>query len=307
MGQDNLKWDSEPFVSVVVLTLNQTDITCDFLDSTNSLDYYNYEILICDMGSTVDPTSQIDIGNYRNTRVVRSEKNLGCAGGRNWGVRQAKGEFVFIVDNDTIVTPNLIRVLLEPFSYESKIAVVCPKIRYYDNPDVIQYAGFHPINPYTGRNSAVGSNKKDNGDYDIPSFTFSSHGCASMIRKCVFNEVGYFPEKFFFYYEEMDWSARLKRKNYEIYFQPTGLIFHKQSQTLGKQSPKKLYYMTRNRILYMRRNTVPGQFIIFALFFTLFSVPKNCYNFISKGQFNHLLSFFKGIFWNLTTSKYSVE
>jgi GT2 family glycosyltransferase len=296
----------DPLVSIVVLNCNQTDVTCEFLESTRKFTYNNYELLICDMGSEIDPTSQINAGNYPKTKVLRSETNLGCAGGRNWGVNQANGEFVFLVDNDTIVTPNLIEALLEPFYEHPEVAVVCPKIRFYHNPEVIQYAGFKPINPFTGRNAAVGSNQPDKGQHDQPNFTFSSHGCASMIRKEIFKKAGFFPEKFFFYYEEMDWSARVQRAGYKIYYQPKGLIFHKQSMTLGLRSPKKLYYLTRNRILYMRRNTGFFHFLVFSFFFFFISIPKAIFTHAIKGQYRHLTSFLKGIIWNLTTSKHSV-
>jgi GT2 family glycosyltransferase len=300
-----MNMQDNPLVSIIVLNCNQTDVTCEFLESTRKLTYKNYELLICDMGSDVDPTEQINAGNYPNTKVLRSEVNLGCAGGRNWGVRQAKGDFLFLVDNDTIVTPNLINALLEPF-VDEEVAVACPKIRFYHKPEVIQYAGFKAINPFTGRNAAVGSLQVDDGQHDQPNFTFSSHGCASMIRKSIFEKAGFFPEKFFFYYEEMDWSARVQKAGYKIYYQPKGLIFHKQSMTLGLQSPKKLYYLTRNRILYMRRNTNFFQFLVFSCFFTFVSMPKAILTYLFKGQKEHLKSFMKGVAWNLTTSKHSV-
>lgn len=301
-----MELNTDPLVSIIVLNLNQTDTTCEFLESTRRLNFKNYELLVCDMGSEVDPTEKINSGNYPNTRVLRAETNLGCAGGRNWGVRQARGKYLFLVDNDTIVTPDLIDALLEPFFENPEVAVACPKIRFYHNPEVIQYAGFNAINPFTGRNSAVGSNQVDKGQYDQPNFTFSSHGCASMIKKEVFDKAGFFPEKFFFYYEEMDWSARVQKAGYKIFYQPKGLIFHKQSMTLGLQSPKKLYYLTRNRILYMRRNTRFYQFLVFSCFFTFVSLPKSVFTHLVKGQYQHLKSFVKGVLWNLTTSKHSV-
>src|SRR3981081_1355021 len=110
-----------PLVSIITLTWNQTDITCQFLESTRQFIYKNYEIIVCDMGSAIDPTSQIERGRYPNTRVVRSEKNLGFTGGNNWGIRQSKGDFVFIVNNDTEVTPDLLTVLLEPFYLDPSI------------------------------------------------------------------------------------------------------------------------------------------------------------------------------------------
>src|ERR1700754_3200133 len=153
----------QPLISIVTLTWNQTEVTCQFLESTRNLTYKNYEILVCDMGSEVDPTERINAANYPNTRVLRSEKNLGFTGGNNWGMRQAKGEYMFIVNNDTEVTPTLLNDLLEPFYNDPSIGVTCPKIRYYEQPSVIQYAGFTPMDPFFGRSTEVGNKEEDKG------------------------------------------------------------------------------------------------------------------------------------------------
>src|SRR5580698_1960675 len=129
-----------PFISIVTLTWNQTDVTCEFLESTRQFTYPNYEILVCDMGSREDPTARINAANYPNTRVLRSEENLGFTGGNNWGMKQAKGDLVFIVNNDTEVCPDLLDKLIKPFLEDPAIGVTCPKIRYYHKKDTIQYA-----------------------------------------------------------------------------------------------------------------------------------------------------------------------
>ena len=294
-----------PLVSIVTLNWNQTKVTCEFLESTRKLQYKNYEILVCDMGSDVDPTEEVNAGNYPNTKVLRSEKNLGFTGGNNWGMRQAKGDYVFIVNNDTEVTPELLTVLLEPFYEDPTIGVTCPKIRFFSHPDTIQYAGFNEIDLYTGRVTAVGSKEKDNGQHDTPGYTHGAHGCAMLVKKDVIDKVGMFPETFFIYYEEWDWSSRIIKAGYHIYYQPKGLIYHKESITMGKQSAIKVYYHTRNRILYMRRNTSFGQLFVFMSFFLLFSAPKAILTYTFKRQFQHLKSFVKGMTWNLKTSKYS--
>lgn len=297
--------ESFPLISIITLTWNQTAVTCAFLESTRSLTYKNYEILVCDMGSDTDPTEEIKAKNYPNTRVLRSAENLGFTGGNNWGIRQSKGDYVFIVNNDTEVTPGLLDALLQPFHQDAKIGVTCPKIRYYSHPDIIQYAGFNPINVYTGRTTSVGNKERDNGQYDAPGYTHGAHGCAMMVKRDVITKVGMFPEKFFIYYEEWDWSARILKAGFKIYYQAKGLIFHKESVTMGKQSAVKVYYHTRNRILYMRRNTNALQFSVFITFFILFTAPKAALKFAANRQFGHLRSFVKGTVWNVTTSKYS--
>lgn len=295
----------EPLISIVTLNWNQVDITCEFLESTRSFTYKNYEILVCDMGSDVDPTDRINAGNYPNTRVLRSEKNLGFSGGNNWGMRHLKGDYIFIVNNDTEVTPSLLEDLLEPFYEDPSIGVTCPKIRFHHNPEVIQYAGFHQMNFLTGRTTAVGTLEQDKGQHDVPGFTHGAHACAMLVKREVIEKVGMFPEKFFIYYEEWDWSSRIIRAGYKIYYQAKGLIFHKESMTMGKKSAIKVYFHTRNRILYMRRNTNFFQFFVFISFFTFFTAPKSIVTFAAKKQFGHLKSFIKGATWNLTASRHS--
>jgi GT2 family glycosyltransferase len=294
-----------PKISIVTLNWNQTEVTCQFLESTRALIYPNYEILVCDMGSSVDPTSRIQSGQYPYVRVLRSETNLGFTGGNNWGMRQADGDYVFIVNNDTELTPDLLNKLLEPFFADKKIGVTSPKIRFYHNKDIIQYAGFTAINVFTGRNGAVGSLEYDKGQHDVSGTTHAAHGCAMLVSREVIQNVGMFPEKFFIYYEELDWSARILRAGYKIWYVGDALIYHKESITMGKKSAIKVYYHTRNRILYMRRNTNVLQFSVFLLFFVFVAAPKSIIQFLYHKQYDHLKSFLKGVYWNLTTSSYS--
>jgi len=273
-----------PLISIVTLTWNQTDVTCEFLESTRYLTYPNYEILVCDMGSREDPSTRIHAANYPNTRVLRSEKNLGFTGGNNWGMQQAAGEYIFIVNNDTEVPPDLLDKLMEPFRKDPAIGVTCPKIRFYNKKEIIQYAGFNPINVYTGRTTAVGNLEEDKGQHDASGITYGAHGCAMLVSREVIDKVGMFPEKFFIYYEEWDWSARILKAGYKIWYAGDALIYHKESITMGKKSAIKVYYHTRNRILYMRRNTNFLQLSVFTLFFVFVAAPIPTFKIIFKGD-----------------------
>ncbi len=297
--------DKEPMVSIITLNYNQAAVTADFLESSKSLGYHNYEILVCDMASSVNPATIFKAPDFPNTRLLFSEKNLGFAGGNNWGMHQAKGDFFFIVNNDTELTRGIIQLLLRPFFQNPEIGVVCPKIKYFDDRRIIQYAGFRPMNPYTGRTSAIGNLEPDNGQYDISGITFGAHGCAMMIKKEVVEKTGMFPEKFFLYYEEWDWSARIQDAGYLIWYQSEATIYHKESLTVGKENPLKAYYHVRNRILYMRRNSTPFQLVIFSIFFTFLSMPKAILTYLKNHQIVQLKWFLKGVWFNLTHSSHS--
>jgi GT2 family glycosyltransferase len=297
-----LEAGSQPLVSIITLNYNQAAVTNYFLESSKRLLYTNFEILVCDMASVEDPATFIEIAKYPKTKLLLSKVNLGFAGGNNWGIRQAKGEYLFIVNNDTELTPDIIDLLLLPFYQNPVIGVVCPKIKYFEYPHLIQYAGFQKMNPLTGRTFSIGDREPDNGQYDASGITFGAHGCAMMVKRAVIEKTGMFPEKFFLYYEEWDLSARIQRAGYLIWYQPEAVIYHKESMTVGKNNPIRAYYLTRNRILYMRRNYGPFQLLTFSLFFTLFTIPKMLITYPLKGQWKELKWFFKAIGYNLTHS-----
>jgi GT2 family glycosyltransferase len=291
--------DQHPLVSIITLNYNQALVTKAFLESSKNLLYKNYELLVCDMASTLNPAAIFNPADYSSTRLLISDKNLGFAGGNNWGMRQAKGEFIFIVNNDTELTPDIIELLLSPFHQNPAIGVVCPKIKYFDDRRIIQYAGFRPMNPFTGRTTSIGDMEPDRGQYDIPGETYGAHGCAMMVKKEVIEKTGMFPEKFFLYYEEWDWSARIQKAGYLIWYQPEATIYHKESMTVGRENPVKAYYHSRNRILYMRRNSNTFRLFVFFLFFTFFSLPKAVFTFLIHGQMIQLKWFLKGVGYNL--------
>jgi GT2 family glycosyltransferase len=294
-----------PLVSVVTLNYNQAGVTKEFLESFRAVTYPNYEILVCDMASHEDVSKVINIADYPHAQLLRSSENLGFSGGNNWGISKSKGDFIFIVNNDTEVTADIIDKLLKPFLADASIGVTCPKIRFWHQPGVIQYAGFNPMNHFTGRTSTVGELQQDHGQFDTAGPTHGAHGCAMLVKREVIDKVGMFPQKFFLYYEEWDWSARIQKAGYKIWYTPDALIYHKESMSVGKTNPMKVYYHTRNRILYMRRNTNFFQLAAFSLFFIFFTFPKSVLQFAFKKQFLQLRYFIKGALWNLYSSSYS--
>jgi GT2 family glycosyltransferase len=295
-----------PLVSIITLNYNQAAVTKEFLESSRNLTYPNYEILVCDMASFTDPETVFNPRDYPRTTLLKSPKNLGFAGGNNWAMRQGKGDYFFIVNNDTELTPDLLTQLLAPFSQDPAIGVTCPKIKYFAQPDTIQYAGFNPMNPVTGRTSTVGDLQKDHGQYDTSGSTFGAHGCAMMVKRSVIEKTGMFPEKFFLYYEEWDWSARIRKAGFVIWYTAGATIYHKESMSVGKENPMKAYYHTRNRILYMRRNSSPLQLAGFSAFFAFVAMPKAIAGYVLHRQFPQLRNFLKGVGYNLSHSSSSV-
>ena len=286
-----------PLISIVTLTWNTTEVTCDFLRSLNEHGTYrNLEVIVVDNGSKEDPTPVFK-AIYPDVKVILNGRNLGFTGGNNVGIRAAKGDFLFIVNNDTEVTPGLLEGLLEIFAQYPDAGIVSPKFHYFFHKGTIEYAGYNTVNIFTGRNGRIGCREQDQGQYNEVKVTNYAHGGGMMVPRKIIDEVGGLPEDFFIYYEEFDWCDQIKRKGYKVYYQPKSLIYHKESMTTGKSSPFKTFYHTKNRIYYMRRNAPRVGLLVFYAYFTFITIPKNTLTFLIKGKKAHLRSFWKGILW----------
>jgi GT2 family glycosyltransferase len=292
--------ENYPLISLITVNYNQAEVTCDMLESTRQLTYPNFEIIVVDNGSIEDPTDRILDRNFPHVRVIVSPNNLGFSGGNNLGLEYAKGDYFFLLNNDTIVTANLLETLLEPFRQDATIGVVCPKIRYYDQPDVIQFAGYHPLSEYTGRTWAIGLNETDKGQYNKPGPTYFAHGAAMMVSRAVLERAGSLDNSFFLYYEELDWSARIRRAGFQIYYQPDALIFHRESMSVGKMNPMKVYYHTRNRLWFMRRNVTGLSLIVFYMYYFSIAIPKALLVHTVRWQPAYLKAIKDAVIWNLT-------
>ena len=295
-----------PLISIITINYNGLDDTCAMLKSLEALTYPNFEIIVVDNGSTHDP-SEIISSQFPEVTMVRSEKNLGFTGGNNLGIKLANGNYYFLLNNDTIIySTDLLEELITPLLEKKEVGMSSPKIRYHDHPDIIQFAGYEKINPVTGRNKQIGDREIDKGQYDSPCYTHYAMGAALMVKREVIDQIGLMHDLFFLCYEELDWSSQAVKSGFKIFFQPKAIIYHKESMSLGKVSAVKTYYNTRNRILFMRRNSSVIERFLFYCYCTLFTIPKNTASFLLKGQFQYLRAFFCVILWNLShTNLYS--
>ena len=211
------------------------------------------EVIVVDNASKQDEASLIAT-HYPQVKVIRSQQNLGFSGGNNLGIREAKGKYILLINNDTYIKDFNFDALINRLESSDKIGIVCPKLRFAWGNNPIQFAGYTPLTKVTVRNQAIGFGEEDHGQYDTAHSTPYAHGAAMLIKRETINKVGLMPECFFLYYEELDWSMMFTRAGYEIWYDPACTVYHKESQTTGQNSPLRTYYITRNRLLLVKRN-----------------------------------------------------
>lgn len=293
--------NEKPIVSIITINYNQSAVTNALLESLNKVKSPSFEVIVVDNASGNEDHKNINT-SYPFVKLVLSKTNLGFAGGNNLGYQYASGDYILLLNNDTEVDPDFMLPMVELLQNDAKIGAVSPKIRYFDHPDIIQYAGFSPMNMLTLRMHAWGFKEQDRGQHDTRKRTDFAHGCAMMIPRRVINDVGAMCEDYFLYYEEHDWSKRIRDAGYIIMYEPASLVLHKESISIRKDSPLKTYYLNRNRILFMRRNLKGVSRLVPTLYLVFISIPKNLLGFLLSGKKEHLTAYWKAITWHFKHS-----
>ena len=231
------------------------------------------EVIIVDNASKNQEAETI-AQRYPKVKVIRSNQNIGFSGGNNKGIKAAQGKYLFLVNNDTVFKDFNTKPLIDRMESSPEIGIVCPKIRFAWGNYPIQFTGYTPLSKITVRNHAIGFGDDDHGQYEKAHPTPYAHGAAMLIRRDAIEKVGLMPECFFLYYEEIDWSMMFTRAGYDIWYEPQCTVYHKESQTTGQNSPLRTYYLTRNRLLLVRRN--PQEFNIALAHLYLMGIVAPC-------------------------------
>lgn len=297
MNQDKEK--SFPLVSIVTVNYNQSGVTCEFLDSVLNMTYPNIEVFVVDNDSPKDNPDSIKL-KYPWITLLKTSKNLGFAGGNNVALPHCKGKYVLFINNDTEVESGFLEPLVRLLESDNQIGMVSPRIQYFHTKNVLQFAGFTPFNMITIRNFAIGFGQTDNGQYNDTRETGSIFGAAMLVPMRVIQEVGMMADVFFLYYEEHDWAAHIKRAGYKIFYCGESMVLHKESISTVKNSPFQIFYLTRGRILFARRNTTGIKKILSFLYLNLITTPKITLVYLMQMRFDLVWAYWRAVIWNFT-------
>ena len=287
-----------PLVSVITVNYNGSEDTMELIESLSRISYPNIEIIVIDNCSKEDNPKLIR-ERYPSVVLYESNINMGFAGGNNLGIMRARGEYVLLLNNDTIVDRGFLEPLVEKMESDHKIGAVSSKLRFYYDRSVIQFAGYTPFDHRTMRNTAIGYREKDKGQYDRDSETAFPHGAAMMVRMQVIREIGIMSYIFFLYYEEADWGYRIRRAGYTMWYVHNSLVYHKESVSVGKLSDSKVYYRNRNRIVFLRRNVGGKDFYLGLLYQLAVAIPRNALGYLAKGRIKYFHAYLRAIGWHL--------
>ena len=287
-------------LSIITINYNGLKDTCELIDS---IPFNNHlEVIVVDNASQRKEEADTISKRFPQVKVIKSEKNLGFAGGNNLGIKAAQGKYLFIINNDTIFKEFNVQALIDRLESSPEIAIVCPKIRFAWGSHPIQFTGYTSLSKITVRNQSIGFGEEDHGKYDTAHPTPYAHGAAMLIKREAIDKVGLMPECFFLYYEELDWSMMFTRAGFEIWYDPACTVYHKESQATGQKSPLRTHYIVRNRLLLVKRNWCGiTKYLSYAYLFGIVGLRDICKNAIT-GKWDMLKATLRGICDFLTFS-----
>jgi len=271
-----------PGVTIVVLNWNGLTDTLACLESLSHLDYPSYEVVVVDNGSSDGSAAQIRSRFLREgslVTLIENDENMGFTGGNNIGLRRAleggrgalsdestarrlldePAAYALLLNNDTEVAPDFLRLLVEAAEADPSVGVAGPTIYYYDRPRVIWSIGGE-IDQRRGRTRMSGLDMRDDGQFgqEVQDVDFVT-GCAMLVRREAMENVGLLDERFFAYYEEAEWCVRMRQAGWRVVHVPRAHVWHKISPSARADSPLVHYYMTRNRLLFLRVTGAGGR------------------------------------------------
>ena len=290
----------KPHVTIVILNWNRKADTLECLDSLARMDYPSFSTVVVDNGSTDGSPDAFERWSRDNLAVtlIRNAENRGFVRGSNQGMRHALStdtDYVFLLNNDTVVEPDALSLLVAAAERSGDTGMVGPKIYQYGKDNVLDSAGTRTI-PWLAQGFLIGHGEVDQGQYDHPGEMPYVTGTALLVKRAVLEEVGPMDEDYFCYFDDFDWGLKARKAGYRLLLVPKAVIHHKGSRTAGFNSPFYMHHMVRSRVLFARKH-VP--FLLFLLAFLpylfLYRYLRPAFSLLVHRKWSHLRSLHRGI------------
>lgn len=281
-----------PLVSIIIVNWNAGKYLEKCVSSLLNQNYENFEIILVDNAST-DNSVELVEKKFPQIRIIKNKTNLGFAEGNNIGIQNSKGDLIALLNPDVIVDNDWLWKLVEKIQSSDKIGGVTGKMYYLGDKfgKNAVFCTWSKINVYTARPFNF---TDDESSSKVDYLT----GAAMVVKREVIDKVGLLDPEYFLYFEETDWCARMIRAGYDLVYVPEAIVWHEVSSTVS-DSPKKIYYMERNRIRFVIKNFDTSYLIAF---FFLFCVEMIfiCLHDIKKGDLLRSNIRWKATKWNFS-------
>jgi len=253
-----------PSVSVVIPSWNLKEDLVECLDSLGTSSFEHVEIIVVDNGS-IDGTSEAVAARYGGTvEIIRCQQNLGFGRAANRGIQSALSrgtDYVLILNNDTIVHPEMIKHLVSAFEQSPRAGIVSPAIYYAGDQQRVWATGqrrwLGPIITRRIQTAFPGL---------VPVRVDYVTGCAMLVKRDVFSAIGTFDPGYRMYFEDADFCQRAAAAGFEVWFAPRAQVLHKVSQSTRRFVPRRVYDQSRGRVIFLNRHTTRAMKVLANLY-----------------------------------------
>lgn len=271
----------DPKVVVVILNWNRKEVLLECIQSVFSMVYANFHVIVVDNHSH-DGSAEAVQAQYPEITVVENDKNYGAIEGKNIGLRKAvaqHADYIFALDNDLIADPDCLTELVNVCEGDPAVGIAAAKIYDLDHPDIILAAGTK-IDYTQNIVRQYGKGEKDVGQYETVAEVDAVGAGHMLVRRTVFEKVGYLDTLFIGYgYEDVDFGVETRKAGFKVLYCPTAKVWHRPHTGIGHYSFQKKYLEARNAICFMKKHARWHQWLKY-LFFVGFGFP---YAFIREG------------------------
>ena len=236
------KSNLNPLVSIIILNYNAGNLLLNCVDSVFKSTYPNFEVLVVDNIST-DNSHVVCKKKFEKIHLIENKENLGYCEGNNVGIRNANGEFVVILNPDTIVEPNWLNHLMSAYN-EFGEGLYQPKFFSLNEKHVLQSTG-NMLHIF-GFGFAKDKGKIDDEKMEsVEKINYASGTCL-FTSKIVLDKIGLLDPFLFLYHDDLDLGWRAAHIGINSFYVPKSIIYHAESYSI-KWSSKKFYWLERNR------------------------------------------------------------
>ena len=248
-------------IYIIVLNWNQWALTADCIQSllqVESPHLHTFQIVVVDNASRDGSIEKLE-GLFPNQiTLLRNAANLGFSGGNNVGIKYAlkqSADYIMLLNNDTKVGADFLKPLLERLCKQTNIGVSTPKIYFMHRSRVIWAVGGEIIR-WSGKGRARGQNEVDVGQHDQAQPVDFAAGCCFLAKRAVFEQVGMLDEAYFAYFEDVDWSQRVWKCGWEVWYEPESDVWHVAGASISSTDPKSQGHRTPFLIYLLARNNL---------------------------------------------------
>ncbi len=290
-------------VAVVILNYNGTEHLRTFLPSVLQHQSKQSSIYVADNGSTDDSLIVLE-KEFPQVNLIRMPQNLGFAAGYNAALLDLQEDYFVLLNSDVEVTANWLNPIIEQMEMEPSVGVAQPKIKAYARKDHFEYAGasggwIDTLGYPFSRGRIFDTVEKDEGQYPTATEVFWASGCALVIRRKLYQQLGGLDGDFFAHMEEIDLCWRVKRAGYRVMVFPQNVVFHLGGGTLDYQNPRKTFLNFRNSLYTLWKNEKGGT-MLFKILLRLILDGIAAMRFLSQGEWSHIGAIIKA-HWHFFT------